>query len=93
MPVIVGDTARRLRDQATYDCAEDDKAEADSEAAEGDIRKQARGIDDTYGLSNEWAEVCGHDSGSNLIRQVRQESEQSYGVGRDRAFDVLRGHA
>ncbi|MFH9419166.1 hypothetical protein [Streptomyces sp. NPDC017529] len=88
---VVGDTAQRLLDQTTYDWSKDVKAAADAKAANDGAEKNAAGVDGTYDLIDRWAAVRGQDSESNAIRQVKQESEQSYATSRASALGVLRG--
>ncbi|MET9293602.1 hypothetical protein [Streptomyces sp. NPDC003077] len=87
---VVGDTAQRLLDQGTYDWSKDVKATADANAGGEAASKNAAGVDGTHQLIDRWAAVRGQDSESNTIRQIKQESEQSYITGRVGAMAVLR---
>ncbi|WP_369359054.1 hypothetical protein [Streptomyces sp. cg2] len=88
---VIGDTTQRLVDQSTYDWSKDVKATADSQARGDTSRLDAHGIDGTYDLIDRWAVERRQDPDGNVMRQLKQEAEQSYGISRARAARVLRG--
>ncbi|MCZ2524821.1 DUF6571 family protein [Streptomyces sp. HB2AG] len=88
MPVL-GDTAQRIIDSATYEWAKDVKAAADAEAGNENSGKLSTGVAGTNDLIDRWAEGREMDPDHDSVRQIKQESEQSYITSRESAFTHL----
>ncbi|WP_234433369.1 DUF6571 family protein [Streptomyces sp. NRRL WC-3549] len=85
---VIGDTAQRLVDAATYEWSKEVTATAESAAQEADSKHYASGVSGTYDLIDAWARDHGIDIDDeentakdphwDAWRAMRREAKQSY---------------
>ncbi|MGW8066421.1 hypothetical protein ACVV2G_30105 [Streptomyces ziwulingensis] len=96
---VIGDTAQRLVDAATYEWSKDVADAAESQAQEKNSDHYASGTTGTYDLIDRWAEDRGvdiHDENNakedpdwDAWQAMRDEAKQSYGASRGDAAVYL----
>ncbi|MEB3958869.1 hypothetical protein OKJ48_01135 [Streptomyces kunmingensis] len=96
---VVGDTAQRLVDAATYEWSKDVTDAASSQAKEQNSEHYSSGINGTYDMIDQWAADRGvdiddennakHDPNWDAWQAMRDEAKQSYGSSRGDAAAYL----
>ncbi|MFF2727614.1 hypothetical protein ACFVS9_06880 [Streptomyces sp. NPDC058008] len=96
---VLGDTAQRLIDAATYEWSKDVISAADSAAVEKNSKHYSSGVGGTYSLIDAWAVERGvdvedrdnskHDPNWDAWQAMRNEAKQSYSGSRGDAATYL----
>ncbi|MZD08272.1 hypothetical protein GTW43_24790 [Streptomyces sp. SID5785] len=96
---VLGDTAQRLVDAATYEWSKDVADAASSQAQEKNSDHYSSGINGTYDMIDKWAVDRGvdiddesnarHDPNWDAWQAMRDEAKQSYGTSRGDAAVYL----
>ncbi|MFB7184320.1 hypothetical protein ACFCZT_03200 [Streptomyces sp. NPDC056230] len=90
---MVGDTAQRAVDAATYEWSKDVKAEADQVANVGVAKEMGAKAQGSHALINQWADGRGMDHKKDpVVNYLRDYNDLHYSTARNQALaDLHRG--